>query len=86
MFADEIKDRLQRAVEIIEAQEDSSSREEVLWMAWGVLQGLSRDQLPEELRPRFEFLSHELSLRKGQEMTSREVAFLLAKIQELEPH
>jgi hypothetical protein len=42
------------------------------------------DQFPEGLRPKFDYLRHELSLRKGQELTAREINFLLARIQKID--
>lgn len=83
MYTREARRRLRRAVEIIAEEHPVEDREEVLWRAWEVLQGLGRDQFPEELRPNFDYLLHELSLRKGQELTAREVSFLLERIREI---
>lgn len=80
----EVRHRLRRAAEMISDQEGASNREDLLWSAWELLKGLRADDLPEQLRPRFDYLNHEISLRKGQEMTQREIAFLLTKIRELD--
>lgn len=84
MLSNEIKLRLRRASAIIAEREETVGSEEVMWMAWDLLQGLGRDQFPEDLRPGFDFLNHELSIRKGQEMTPREISFLIERIRELE--
>lgn len=75
--------RLRRAAEIARENDAPENREELLWRAWELLQNLRPEEFPEELRPKFEYLRHELSLRKGQEMTAREVNFLLERIQEI---
>lgn len=84
MFMLETHRSVRRAAEIVANYETADSREDVLWMAWDLLQGLSRDQFPEELRPKFDYLKHELPLRKGEEMSAREIGFLIGKIRELE--
>ncbi len=84
MFKLETHRSIRRAAEIVTNYEAADNREEILWRAWDLLQGLSNDQFPEELRPKFDYLKHELSLRKGQEMSAREIGFLLEKIRELE--
>jgi hypothetical protein len=83
MFMLETRQSVRRAAEIVANYETADNREEVLWRAWDLLQGLSSDQFPEELRPKFDYLKHELSLRKGQEMSAREIGFLIEKIREL---
>jgi hypothetical protein len=80
----ETRRRVRRAAEIITEHEATVDREEVLWLAQELLQGLRRDQFPEELRPKFDYLAHELSLRKSQEMTIREINFLLECIREID--
>jgi hypothetical protein len=80
----EIRRRLRRAAEMISSQEEATNREEVLWAAWELLNGLRSDDFPEELRPLFDYLNHEISSRRGQEMTQREIDFLLSKIRELD--
>jgi hypothetical protein len=76
--------RLRRAREIAADHAVSGDGEEGLWTAWELLHGLSSDEIPEELRPKFDYLRHELERRKGHEMTAREIGFLLGKIQELD--
>jgi hypothetical protein len=76
--------RLRRAAGIIADYENAEDRENILWMAWEQMRGLRADEFPEELQMQFDYLSHELSLRKGQELTQREIDFLLQKIRELE--
>jgi hypothetical protein len=80
----EVCRRLRRAAETISGQEKAPNREEVLCDAWELLNGLRSDDFPEELRPLFDYLNHEISSRKGQEMTQREIDFLLSKIRELD--
>jgi hypothetical protein len=84
MFLQETYRVVRRVAEIVADDKTASDRDEILWRTWDALQGLSSDQLPEDLRPKFNYQKHELSLRKGQEMIMREVNFLLAKILELE--
>lgn len=80
----EVRRRLRRAAEMISGQEEVTNREEVLWAAWEFLNGLRSDDFPEERRSLFDYLNHETSSRKGQEMTQREIDFLLSKIRELD--
>ena len=84
MFMQEVRRRLGRAAETISDQGEATDREDLLWAVWEPLNGLRTDDFPEELRSRFDYLSHEISSRKGQEMTQREIAFLLTKIRELD--
>jgi hypothetical protein len=76
--------RLREAAETVASCESKDDPEAVLWRAWGLLRGLRSDEFPEELRAQFDYLRHEMSLRKEQEMTAREVNFLLRMIRELE--
>jgi hypothetical protein len=83
MFMLETHRRVRRAAEIVANYGAADHREDVLWRAWDLLQALSREQFPEELRSKFDYLKHELSLRKDQEMSAREIGFLIEKIREL---
>jgi hypothetical protein len=76
--------RLRRAAEIIATPQDASDRERLLHDAWELLVGLRSDDFPPELRPRFDYLRHEMSRLRGEQLTAREVNFLMEKIRELE--
>ena len=84
MLKEEVERRLRRASEIALNRVDLPDREDALVAAWEPLHGLRSDDFPDELRPQFNYLLHEVALRRNQEMSSREIRFLLQKICELE--
>jgi hypothetical protein len=85
MEKQETQQRLRRATGLLaQCHESSAADASRLLEAWDYLKGLRGDDFPEELRPAFSFLEHEISRAESQELSAREIAFLTEKIQKLE--
>ena len=85
MEKQETQQRLRRAADLLAQPEESPAADAArLLQAWDDLKGLRGDDFPDEIRPAFSFLEHEISRAESQELSAREIAFLTDKIQKLE--
>jgi len=65
-------------------KEQNAGDRTLLLQAWEVLRGLRSDDFPVEMRPAFNFLQHEIARAESEDVSARDVAFLTAKLRQLE--
>ncbi len=77
-------ERLRRAASLL-AHEGVTVRDRTLLLqAWELLRGLRSDDFPLEMRPAFNFLQHEIVRAEEEDVSARDVAFLINKLRQLE--
>ena len=77
-------ERLRRAASLLATENAQSSDRTLLLQAWEYLRGLRSDDFPADLQAAFSFLQHEMPRVEDEDVSSREVAFLTAKLRQLE--
>jgi hypothetical protein len=76
-------ERLRRAASLL-AYEGNAGDRTLLLQAWEVLRGLRSDDFPVDMRPAFNFLQHEIARAEAEDVSARDVAFLINKLRQLE--
>ncbi len=77
-------ERLRRAASLLAHEGTNTGDRTVLLQAWEVLRGLRSDDFPVDMRPAFNFLQHEIARAESEDVSARDVAFLINKLRQLE--
>lgn len=77
-------ERLRRAASVLAHEGATGGDRTRLLQAWENLRGLRSDDFPPEMRPAFNFLQHEMARAEEEDVSARDVAFLINKLRQLE--
>ena len=77
-------ERLRRAASVLAHEGATTGDRTLLLQAWEFLRGLRSDDFPLEMRPAFNFLQHEIARAEEEDVSARDVAFLINKLRQLE--
>jgi hypothetical protein len=77
-------ERLRRAASVLAHEGTNAGDRTLLLQAWEVLRGLRSDDFPVDMRPSFNFLQHEIARAESEDVSAREVTFLINKLRQLE--
>jgi hypothetical protein len=77
-------ERLRRAASLLAHEGTNAGDRTLLLQAWEVLRGLRSDDFPVDMRPAFDFLQHEIARAESEDVSARDVAFLINKLRQLE--
>src|SRR5271155_247546 len=77
-------ERLRRAASLLSHEGAQAGDRTLLLQAWEVLRGLRSDDFPVDMRPAFNFLQHEIARAESEDVSARDVAFLMNKLRQLE--